>query len=118
MVIEVRSVFVKTRVAHALVEIIVDDINDNKPVFVGLPYYFVFGNDFQAGTQIGRVQAIDLDVGFNGMVTYSAVSGDPNQLFTLNPVSGHISMARSTNAANDPLNYSLLISAKDSGNYL
>ena len=113
--IEVKSLFVKSRVAHAMVEIVVDDANDNKPVFVGLPYYFVFGNDFQSGTQIGRVQAIDLDVGFNGMVTYSIVSGDPNHLFTMNPVSGHISMARSANPSDDPLNYDLLISAKDSG---
>ncbi len=84
-------------------------------MFVGLPYYFVFGNDFQAGTQIGKVQAIDVDVGYNGMVTYSIISGDQNKLFTLNADSGHISMARSANAANDPLNYNLLILAKDSG---
>ena len=118
MIIEVKSLFIKTRVAHALVEINIDDVNDNKPVFVGLPYYFVFGNDFLVGTQIGKVQAIDQDVGFNGMITYSVISGDPNQLFSLNPVSAHISMARWVNAADDPHNYNLLISAKDSGTNL
>lgn len=117
LIIEVKSVFIKTRVAHALVELNIDDVNDNKPMFVGLPYYFVFGNDFQVGAQIGKVQAIDQDVGFNGMITYSVLSGDSNHLFSLNPVSGQISMARSVNTADDPHNFNLLISAKDSGNY-
>jgi len=116
LAIEVRSMFVKTRVAHALVVIHVEDVNDNKPLFVGQPYYFVFNNDYESGAPVGRVQAIDLDVGYNGMVTYSIVSGDANKLFAINPDSGHISMARSANPANDPLNYILLISAKDSGN--
>src|SRR5699024_3296226 len=63
LAIEVQSISQKNRAAHALIEVKVEDINDNRPIFVGLPYNFVFNSDAEKGTPISKVQAVDMDVG-------------------------------------------------------
>lgn len=115
LAIEVQSISLKHRIAHALVEIVVDDINDNRPIFVGLPYHFVFNQESTIGTVINRVQAVDMDIGDNGLINYSIISGDENGLFALNTKTGQLSLQRNLDETNDPLNYTLVIMAKDCG---
>ena len=93
----------------------VEDINDNRPIFVGLPYNFVFNSDAEKGTPISKVQAVDMDVGMNGQVSYSVVSGDPTSLFAVNAKTGALSIARNVDADNDLLNHTLLVMARDMG---
>lgn len=49
----------------------VEDVNDNAPVFVSLPYYAAVQVDAEPGSAIFRVSAVDRDSGLNGEVTYS-----------------------------------------------
>ena len=115
LAIEVQSAFLKHRIAHTLVEIKVDDVNDNRPIFVGLPYHFVFNLDFAPGSVINRVQAVDMDEGENGDIRYSIISGDPENLFTLNAKTGQLSLLRAVDESKDSYNYTLVVMAKDSG---
>lgn len=45
LIIEARSQIPRQRVAHAIVNVAVLDINDNCPIFVNLPYYAVVSVD-------------------------------------------------------------------------
>lgn len=59
----------------------ITDINDNAPVFTGLPYAITVPELTPVGTTIFRkVHADDLDAGVNGQVDYSILPGstDPN----------------------------------------
>lgn len=114
LVIEVESIFNRNRVAQTVFEINVEDINDNQPIFVGLPYNFMFNSDSSHGALIGKIQAVDMDIGKNGQINYSIMSGDPLNLFTVHSLTGHLTLAR-TIRPDDPLNYTLVVMAKDSG---
>ena len=123
LAIEVQSISIRNRIAQTLIEINVDDVNDNQPKFVGLPYQFVFNSDSNIGDLIGKIQAVDMDDGINGKIHYSIVSGDQNNLFALNTITGHLTIARTINNNdfnddgdnNYPVNYTLLVMAKDLG---
>lgn len=54
----------------ATVNIVVSDINDKNPEFVGEPYEFSVREGL-AGALVGRVKATDSDEGTNALVTYS-----------------------------------------------
>lgn len=49
----------------------VEDVNDNAPEFVNLPYYAAVQVEAEPGSAIFRVSAVDRDYGQNGEVTYS-----------------------------------------------
>lgn len=48
-----------------------EDVNDNAPEFVNLPYYAAVQVEAEPGSAVFRVSAIDQDYGLNGEVTYS-----------------------------------------------
>lgn len=48
-----------------------EDVNDNAPEFVNLPYYAAVQVEAEPGSAIFRVSAIDQDSELNGEVTYS-----------------------------------------------
>ena len=76
----------------------VGDANDNAPVFM-------FPNATNSLMQVlmstpldaplATVHASDADLGANGSVNYSIVSGNVGGLFQLHPTSGRLSLARS-----------------------
>ncbi|XP_067205247.1 cadherin-99C isoform X4 [Linepithema humile] len=70
----------------ATVNIMVTDINDKNPEFVGLPYEFSV-KEGQNRTMIGRVHAEDADEGINAEITYSAPDDIP---FTVDPDTGDV----------------------------
>ena len=55
LIVEAKSLVPKQRVAHAIVNVTVLDINDNCPIFVNLPYYAVVSVDAQKGDLIIKV---------------------------------------------------------------
>ncbi|GCB68571.1 hypothetical protein scyTo_0008247, partial [Scyliorhinus torazame] len=57
-------------VARVVIRIQVEDINDNPPVFVGLPYYAAVQIDAEPAAVIYHITAMDRDKGKNGEVTY------------------------------------------------
>lgn len=70
LVVEARRELDHLHVARVLVSVQVDDVNDNVPVFVGLPYYAAVQVDAKPGSLICRVMAVDEDKGLNGEVSY------------------------------------------------
>lgn len=107
--------------AEKLVTVIVEDINDNAPVFVSLnaailplkhPYEVNGGSrvDSLNGMTIMRVQAIDVDSSTNGIVTYELVSGD-RELFKLHRNTGVISLMRGI--VEPKVRYQLVLKATD-----
>ncbi|XP_012058840.1 PREDICTED: protocadherin-15 [Atta cephalotes] len=70
----------------ATVNIMVTDINDKNPEFVGLPYEFTVKEN-EARKLIGRVHAEDADEGINAEVTYFVPDDIP---FTVDPETGDV----------------------------
>jgi len=73
--------------AEKLVTVIVEDINDNAPLFVSMSAAFLP----RSGLHVMQVLARDLDSSTNGLVTYELVSGD-TELFRLHRSSGALSL--------------------------
>ncbi|XP_074594055.1 fat-like cadherin-related tumor suppressor homolog isoform X2 [Brevipalpus obovatus] len=115
LILEVRNIFHPKRIDHCVLSIIVDDLNDNTPLFVNETYFFTVKSNFPINEPIGRVQAIDADYGPNGFVNYHILSGDTRKLFTVNLEIGYISLIRPVDLTIDQLNYSLTLEAVDAG---
>uniref|UniRef100_A0A3Q2DCV8 FAT atypical cadherin 3b n=1 Tax=Cyprinodon variegatus TaxID=28743 RepID=A0A3Q2DCV8_CYPVA len=70
LVVEVSREDEILRVARVTVQVQVEDINDNAPEFVNLPYYAAVQVEAEPGSSIFRVSAVDQDFDQNGEVTY------------------------------------------------
>lgn len=79
--------------AEKLVTVIVEDINDNAPVFVSMNAAVINLDVMRKdrGIFIMNVQARDLDSGTNGLVTYKLINGG-NDLFDLHRSNGALTL--------------------------
>ena len=77
------------RLAQADIEIIVEDVNDNVPMFVSAPYVTYITGDHSG--DIIRVRAVDRDEGSNGEVSYQLKVGCSG-LFEVEENTGQISL--------------------------
>lgn len=57
--------------SHDCCSLQVEDVNDNAPEFVNLPYYAAVQVDAEPESAIFKVSAVDRDAGVNGEVSYS-----------------------------------------------
>ncbi|XP_071485882.1 protocadherin Fat 4-like [Diadema antillarum] len=92
----------------------ITDVNDNAPTFDPQSYHATLDEDTPVGLEFVRVAATDPDEGLNAIVRYSILSGDVNDDFALDEVTGVISV----NSALDyerQSSYSLIIRAQDQG---
>ncbi|KAF5275554.1 hypothetical protein FQR65_LT04157 [Abscondita terminalis] len=101
--------------ADKLVTVIVEDINDNAPVFVSmnsavLPPHHNQPSIGRAGTFVMNIFARDLDSSTNGLVTYDLVSGN-SELFRLHRSTGVLTLKKSI--TNIEPRYQLAIKATD-----
>ncbi|XP_072446558.1 protocadherin Fat 1-like [Chiloscyllium punctatum] len=90
-VVEARDLRNPPRIAHTLVKITVEDINDNAPNFVHLPYLATVQDDAEPGDVIYQVTAEDKDIGENAVIHYSLV--DHYKYFWIDPYLGDISLS-------------------------
>uniref|UniRef100_A0A5F7ZKI0 FAT atypical cadherin 1 n=1 Tax=Macaca mulatta TaxID=9544 RepID=A0A5F7ZKI0_MACMU len=113
VVVEVTEEHKPSAVAHVVVKVIVEDQNDNAPVFVNLPYYAVVKVDTEVGRVIRHVTAVDRDSGRNGEVHYYLK--EHHEYFQIGPL-GEISLKKQFEL--DTLNkeYLVTVVAKDGGN--
>ncbi|KAL4715527.1 hypothetical protein ACJJTC_009153 [Scirpophaga incertulas] len=81
--------------AEKLVTVIVEDINDNAPVFVSMNAAMIYsdriGRNFGRGIIIMNLLARDLDSGTNGLVTYKLIHGG-GDLFDLHRSNGMLTL--------------------------
>ncbi|XP_055343376.1 cadherin-99C-like isoform X2 [Paramacrobiotus metropolitanus] len=98
-------------VATATVSILINDINDNDPVFT-TPSPIVFNvPENQAPIRVGSVTATDKDSGPNGDITYSI---PPNPYFTINAKTGEINCVQPLDFERQQ-QHTLIVTAKDNG---
>ncbi|XP_076446003.1 cadherin-related tumor suppressor-like [Babylonia areolata] len=90
--------------------IIIQDVNDNAPVFKSPPA-FVVPSGKQRGQVVAEVLADDADTGDNGRVAYSLLT--QSALFSLHPSSGRLTLLADLPAS--PLTHTLRVQARDDG---
>lgn len=96
------------------VVVIVLDINDNNPVFVQKLYKVEIAENILTGTDVVQVSATDGDEGSNGQVRYAIISGNTNNEFRIDSVTGVITVAKSLDREKKP-SYSLTVQSADRG---
>ncbi|XP_068148588.1 LOW QUALITY PROTEIN: fat-like cadherin-related tumor suppressor homolog [Drosophila tropicalis] len=101
--------------SEALVYILVDDVNDNAPVFGVQEYIFKVREDLPRGTVIAVIEAIDQDIGPNANILFS-LKEDPQDegLFQVDKYSGAIRTQGYLNYENRQV-HNLVVSAIDGG---
>ncbi|KAJ4935549.1 hypothetical protein JOQ06_017081, partial [Pogonophryne albipinna] len=113
LVVEARREHDRLHVARVIVRVQVEDINDNSPVFVGLPYYAAVQVEAEPGSPIFRVMAVDGDKGINGEVSYYLK--DNHDHFDINQLTGGLSLKRAFESDLSNMEYQMVIYARDGG---
>ncbi|XP_069129376.1 protocadherin Fat 4-like [Argopecten irradians] len=76
--------------SFASINVDVTDLNDNTPRFTFMVYSHTISENQPTVTSVIKVSASDADSDENGRITYSIEGGDPNNNFTIDPVTGLI----------------------------
>lgn len=93
----------------ATVKVTVNDLNDNKPRFAK-DYTTTLRENTAKGLTVLRVEATDPDSGANGNISYTIKSGNNLGYFSLNKVSGVISVEKPPDREKTP-SFTLVIEA-------
>ncbi|NWI26280.1 CADH1 protein, partial [Sula dactylatra] len=99
--------------------ITVTDQNDNRPVFTKQVFIGYIEENAKPGTSVMTVNATDADDGVNvnnGIIFYSIISEEPKsaqEMFTINPEKGIISVISTGLDRETTPNYTLIIQAAD-----
>ncbi|XP_077988357.1 cadherin-23-like [Glandiceps talaboti] len=94
--------------------IVIDDVNDNSPIFSKSLYTTSINENAAVSTSVEKVRALDADDGVNADVTYSIIAGSGMVLFTIQSSSGVINTDGDLDRETDSL-YNLRVSAVDAG---
>ncbi|XP_048454119.1 protocadherin Fat 3a isoform X2 [Rhincodon typus] len=100
-------------VARVVIQVQVEDINDNPPVFIGLPYYAAVQVDAEQGAIIYHITAVDHDKGKNGEVTYFLRDGYGH--FEINQYTGIVMLKKPFEFDLSNVEYNVIVIAKDGG---
>ena len=105
-----------TRTGTMTLTVIVNDINDEIPIFSQTTYTPSIRENIPEGTRILTVTATDGDTGPNGEITYHIAAGTGISIFEIDPVSGAISTRiGSTIDYETRSSYDVIVVAQDSG---
>lgn len=92
VVVKVQDMRTPSRTATTEVKVFIDDVNDNSPQFLNLPFSMMISEDSEPGDVLYQATAIDRDVEENRSVVYSLE--DDYDLFRIDPDVGDISLER------------------------
>ncbi|KAG5837499.1 hypothetical protein ANANG_G00239920 [Anguilla anguilla] len=106
------------KTGQMILDVTVQDVNDNAPVFNQSRYHATITENLQPGSNILQVFASDADEGANGLVLYeiNRRQSDPERYFVIDPRSGVITL-------NKPLDYEmrrvheLVVQARDNASH-
>ncbi|XP_061913850.1 cadherin-23-like [Entelurus aequoreus] len=82
------------RTGTATVFVEVQDVNDNRPIFLQNSYETSILETVAQGASILQVQATDADQGENGLVLYRIVTGNSHSLFSIDRQTGLMTRGR------------------------
>uniref|UniRef100_A0A3Q1HQK5 FAT atypical cadherin 2 n=1 Tax=Anabas testudineus TaxID=64144 RepID=A0A3Q1HQK5_ANATE len=112
VVVRVEDMRTPPRTATTQVKVFIDDVNDNFPQFLNLPFSMMISDDSEPGDVLYQVTAIDRDLGENGSIMYSLEQD--YDLFRIDPDVGDVSLQRPLDF--EALNkYVLTVFATDEG---
>ncbi|KAH9487879.1 long-chain fatty acid transporter fat1 [Bulinus truncatus] len=104
--------------AETTVDIRVEDVNDNAPVFGSLSYTHTVSESTNIGTRVLTVNATDADSGANAVIYFDLAPAFPGskdlEHFIINPETGDISLRRQLDHEKQK-EYLALAVAKDNG---
>ena len=90
------------------------NVNDNTPVIAGEPYNISVAENSPINTLLTTVRASDGDLGIHGDIRFTITSGNRNQPFSLNSVSGRLTLRK--NMDREMISsFSLAVRARDRG---
>lgn len=115
MVVATDGGFYDARKQSVPIQIIIEDVNDNAPIFDEYPFKSQVSPFVQPGQKIMQVSATDIDDGSDGEVVYSLISDSTNAKFRLNPNTGILTATQSLSENNGRIIH-LKIVARDKGN--
>ncbi|TWW58827.1 protocadherin Fat 1a isoform X4 [Takifugu flavidus] len=98
--------------AHVLLTVTVEDANDNKPMFVDLPYHALVQMDAEEGQVIRQVTAVDRDIGQNAEIHY--LLKEDQEHFQISP-SGEISLKKKLEKESLNTDFFIVVVARDNG---
>ncbi|XP_028818497.1 protocadherin Fat 3a isoform X3 [Denticeps clupeoides] len=100
--------------AVTMVNINLTDINDNAPIFSRDVYCASVDEDAAIGEVVIKVTAEDMDSLVNGAILYSIISGDRQNQFFIEPITGLIKVGQKLDRETVAM-YALTVRALDSG---
>ncbi|CAF3330672.1 unnamed protein product [Rotaria socialis] len=102
---------------HLYITIIIDDVNDQSPIFESEIYSVELSENIPINTTILRVQAYDNDIGLNGEIIYDFIDASKQyaNTFSLDKQTGHIRL-RSSVDYEQRSSYIFYVQARDCGN--
>uniref|UniRef100_A0A182J8X2 Cadherin domain-containing protein n=1 Tax=Anopheles atroparvus TaxID=41427 RepID=A0A182J8X2_ANOAO len=103
------------RSQNVQVQVIIADVNDNKPVFEKYPFREHIGALIQPGQTLLHISATDSDQGNNGEIVYSLNENSSNAKFRINSATGALSATQSLASENGRLIH-IEVTARDKGN--
>lgn len=98
------------------VNITIQDVNDNQPIFSQSRYFATIAENATIGSAVLQVFATDTDGGNNGKVTYSINrrQSDRDSMFKIDPDTGVVSVARPLDFETREV-HELVVVARDNG---
>ncbi|XP_041799455.1 protocadherin Fat 2 isoform X2 [Chelmon rostratus] len=112
VVVQVQDMRTPPRTATTQVKVFIDDVNDNSPQFLNLPFSMMISENSEPGDVLYQATAVDRDLGENGSIMYSLE--EDFDLFRIDPDVGDVSLQRPLDF--EALNkYVLTILATDEG---
>ena len=100
--------------ARTELEVTVLDVNDHYPEFSSKLYSVSIPESTGVGMEFFTAVATDQDTGSNAQLTYTIITGDDNETFTINPSTGRISVMRPLDYETRST-YSLILLVVDNG---
>ncbi|KAL8623685.1 hypothetical protein ACOMHN_046504 [Nucella lapillus] len=105
---------VPVKTGTATVTVVIDDVNDNKPVFTGT-YKPRVSEGAKLNAIVTTIVAKDVDAGDNARLNYVIVSGNTNNDFVISDVNGIIQVQKSLDRERTSV-YNLVVEVNDNGN--
>ncbi|XP_034739835.1 protocadherin Fat 2 isoform X1 [Etheostoma cragini] len=114
LIVMVRDQEIPVKRNFVKVMVHVEDCNDHSPTFLSPRYEASISNLAPTGSEVVRVKALDRDMGSNADISYSLNSGNINNLFSIDPELGSISVAKPLDLQPED-HFHLTVKATDQG---